>query len=249
MQERQQRQQLPVTLNSSLLLSSILLSVLIAVGGVGGYVQPVGAIDLPGTDNFHLNIPNPIPDADPRYFVSGGLCAAASHGITTPIDVVKTKIQADPKSYRGVGFVNSAYRILQKEGKQVLFLGLGPTVIGYGIEGAAKFGLYESLKPTFAKLLLSSHAVLDSAAANSSSSSSTLSTSSSPDAAIPYLIASVVAGAVASLMLCPMEKARVRLVSIKESRSNNIDTSSSTYLPLSLPSPKNRLRIQIFHQI
>lgn len=34
---------------------------------------------------------------DYRYFVAGGVCAAYSHGITTPIDVIKTKMQADPK--------------------------------------------------------------------------------------------------------------------------------------------------------
>lgn len=33
---------------------------------------------------------------DYRYFVAGGVCAATSHGITTPIDVVKTKMQAQP---------------------------------------------------------------------------------------------------------------------------------------------------------
>ena len=34
---------------------------------------------------------------DYRYFVAGGTCAAFSHGITTPIDVVKTKLQANPE--------------------------------------------------------------------------------------------------------------------------------------------------------
>ena len=38
-----------------------------------------------------------LKDVDYRYFVAGGTCAAISHGITTPIDVVKTRIQADPK--------------------------------------------------------------------------------------------------------------------------------------------------------
>ena len=38
-----------------------------------------------------------LKDMDYRYFVAGGTCAAISHGITTPIDVVKTKIQANPK--------------------------------------------------------------------------------------------------------------------------------------------------------
>ena len=36
---------------------------------------------------------------DYRYFAAGGICAATSHGITTPIDVVKTKMQAQPEIY------------------------------------------------------------------------------------------------------------------------------------------------------
>lgn len=36
-------------------------------------------------------------EMDYRYFVAGGTCAAISHGVTTPIDVVKTRIQANPK--------------------------------------------------------------------------------------------------------------------------------------------------------
>ena len=37
-----------------------------------------------------------LKDIDYRYFVAGGTCAAISHGVTTPIDVVKTRIQANP---------------------------------------------------------------------------------------------------------------------------------------------------------
>ena len=55
-----------------------------------------------------------------------------------------------------------------------------------------KFGLYESLKPVFSDLF-----------------SSTITSNSSP--AVAYLCASVVAGAVASLLLCPMERTRIRL--------------------------------------
>ncbi len=36
-------------------------------------------------------------DFDYRFFIAGGVCAATSHGITTPIDVVKTKMQAQPE--------------------------------------------------------------------------------------------------------------------------------------------------------
>ena len=53
---------------------------------------------------------------------------------------------------------------------------------------ALKFGLYESLKPTFVQLL-----ALD-------------------DPTEGFLAASVAAGAVASIVLCPMERTRIRLV-------------------------------------
>ena len=168
----------------------VFLSILSAV-----VVLPALAIDHPA-DYSLLNLPNPIPDADPRYFLSGGICAAASHGITTPIDVVKTKIQSNPVAYENLGVVGAAQKIVTEEGSSVLLLGLGPTVIGYGLEGAAKFGLYEGLKPEMARLL---H--LDSPA-------------------IPYLIASIAAGAVAALMLCPMEKTRIRLVTDPDFASN-----------------------------
>ena len=38
-----------------------------------------------------------LKNIDYRYFVAGGTCAAFSHGITTPIDVVKTRLQANPE--------------------------------------------------------------------------------------------------------------------------------------------------------
>ena len=44
---------------------------------------------------------------DPRYFVAGGACAAISHGLATPFDVVKTKIQAYPEVSHEVLFYRS----------------------------------------------------------------------------------------------------------------------------------------------
>lgn len=124
---------------------------------------------------------------DPRFFVAGGFCAAISHGMTTPIDVVKTRIQASPSQYSS-GVREAAFQIIQQDGVSTLLAGLGPTVLGYGLEGAAKFGLYESLKPEIARVL-----GVDSNAWS-------------------FLIASMIAGAVASIILCPMERARIRLV-------------------------------------
>lgn len=142
------------------------------------------AIDHPVDVNL-LGIPIPVPDA--RYFLSGGLCAALSHGVTTPVDVVKTRIQSEPDVFNE-GLVSATRTIITQDGAGALLGGLGPTVVGYGIEGAMKFGLYESLKPTFAQFLPQG------------------------DVALAYLGASVVAGAAASLLLCPMEHTRIRLV-------------------------------------
>jgi solute carrier family 25 phosphate transporter 3 len=66
--------------------------------------------------------------------------------------------------------------------------GLGPTVVGYGIEGAMKFGVYEISKPIFASLL------------------------NGENKALAFIMASMVAGAVAAVLLCPMESLRIRQV-------------------------------------
>lgn len=128
-----------------------------------------------------------ISDIDYRYFVAGGTCAAISHGVTTPIDVVKTRMQAQPEMYNK-GLQSATISILKTDGPGVLLGGLGPTVVGYGIEGAMKFGIYEVLKPIMASFIFSENA------------------------AVAYIAASVIAGAAASILLCPMESTRIRIV-------------------------------------
>ncbi len=127
---------------------------------------------------------------DYRYFVAGGVCAATSHGITTPIDVVKTKMQAQPDVYNK-GMTAATMTILKAEGPSTLLAGLGPTVVGYGIEGAMKFGVYEVMKPVMANMF-------------------------DGNTAVAYILASIFAGAVASVLLCPMESARIRVVTDPE---------------------------------
>jgi solute carrier family 25 (mitochondrial phosphate transporter), member 3 len=130
---------------------------------------------------------------DYRYFVAGGTCAAISHGITTPIDVIKTKKQSDPAKYGKMGLIGTAVDIAKNEGPNSLLGGLGPTVVGYGIEGAMKFGVYEIAKPIFRSLFSQG-------------------TDATGNPALAYLCASVVAGAVAAVLLCPMESTRIRIV-------------------------------------
>ena len=123
---------------------------------------------------------------DWRYFAAGGISAALSHGYTTPVDVVKTRMQTNPELYNGSVPV-AVRRILEDEGALFLLQGLAPTCIGYGVEGALKFGCYELCKPLFATLTSSDF--------------------------VNLLLASTVAGAIASVVLCPAEDVRIRLVS------------------------------------
>lgn len=125
--------------------------------------------------------------ADPRFFIAGGASAAISHGVTTPIDVVKTRMQSD-SALAVISPSEAAIKIIKDDGPRAMLAGLGPTVIGYGIEGALKFGVYESLKNPFLSLF---------------------SEGSSSEA---YLAAAACAGALASIVLCPMEETRIRLV-------------------------------------
>ncbi|VEU35171.1 unnamed protein product [Pseudo-nitzschia multistriata] len=132
-----------------------------------------------------------LKNMDYRYFVAGGTCAAFSHGITTPIDVVKTKLQADPEKFEGKGLVAATLQICRDKnsgGSAALLNGLGPTVLGYGIEGAMKFGAYEVTKPLFLTLLGERRKVT------------------------AFVLSSIVAGSIAAVLLVPMESLRIKQV-------------------------------------
>ena len=87
---------------------------------------------------------------DWRFFFVGCLCSGYSHGITCPIDVIKTMIQTYPEKYSKSSSMAAARAIVQDHGPLFLLQGLWPTIIGYGFEGSVKFGTYEFLKALLA---------------------------------------------------------------------------------------------------
>jgi solute carrier family 25 phosphate transporter 3 len=105
-------------------------------------------------------------------------------------------MQSDPSKYKSL--LPATATIVREEGPQALVKGLGPTLVGYGIEGALKFGVYEVSKP----LVVAAFAAL----------SAKLKVKSGSGGALPFLLASLAAGAVASLVLVPMESTRIRMV-------------------------------------
>ena len=77
-----------------------------------------------------------------RFFASGALCATITHGAMTPIDVVKTRIQLEPKGSKET-MLSMGRKIVASEGPAGLLTGFGPTAVGYLIQGGAKFAGYE----------------------------------------------------------------------------------------------------------
>lgn len=93
--------------------------------------------------------------ASNQYFAIcglGGLLACGfTHLLVTPLDIVKCRLQVDQAKYRNV---MTGFRVtIAEEGYRSLAKGWVPTLIGYSIQGYAKFGFYEVFKVKFANLV------------------------------------------------------------------------------------------------
>jgi solute carrier family 25 (mitochondrial phosphate transporter), member 3 len=133
-----------------------------------------------------------------RYYLAGAICAMASHVIPVPIDTVKTRKQVDPK-FAKLSFVAAFVKIWNQEGIHGLLAGLGPTAIGYALEGGIKFGVYEAMKPIVATAL--SHVTMISSYLSFVQSR-----------IVSFIICAAISGVAASIVLCPMEALRIRMV-------------------------------------
>jgi len=131
-----------------------------------------------------------------QYYLNGalcgGLCCSITHGGMCPVDVVKTRIQLDPVKYNK-GLVGGFRQVIAAEGAGALATGLGPTAVGYFIQGWFKFGGFEFFKITFAKSLG------DQKAWDNRNKI--------------YMGAAGCAEFIADIFLCPLEAARIRAVS------------------------------------
>jgi solute carrier family 25 phosphate transporter 3 len=135
---------------------------------------------------------------DTNYYLkgalSGGVCCSITHGALCPVDVVKTRIQLDPVKYTGMsqGFKT----VIAEEGMGGLATGLGPTCVGYFVQGWFKFGGVEFFKINFTKMLGEQTAW---------------------DNKTPiYLASAAIAETIADVFLCPLEAVRIRSVSDPE---------------------------------
>lgn len=126
------------------------------------------------------------------FALAGAMGCGLTHGAMTPIDVVKTRIQLEPTVYNK-GMISSFRQVISKEGAGALLTGLGPTVLGYSLQGAFKFGGYELFKKTLIEQL-----GYDTASKYKNT---------------VFMGSAALAEFFADIALCPLEATRIRLVS------------------------------------
>merc|ERR1712107_960838 len=122
----------------------------------------------------------------------GAVCCSVTHGGTTPIDVVKTRMQLDPGKY--TSFIGTFKSVHATEGTAALFTGVMPIFQGYFVQGWFKFCGVEICKTKFAQMMSSEQAAYN-------------------NRDLITLGGSAVAEFVADVFLCPYEACRIRAVS------------------------------------
>jgi solute carrier family 25 phosphate transporter 3 len=127
--------------------------------------------------------------------LAGGICCGITHGALCPVDVVKTRIQLDPVKYNK-GMIGGFRQVVAEEGAGALATGLGPTAVGYFIQGWFKFGGVELFKINLTQSLGNEDAWKYRTGIN--------------------LAAAAMAETIADIFLCPLEATRIRLVSNPE---------------------------------
>jgi len=126
----------------------------------------------------------------PTYFtvcaLGGALACGPTHTGVTPLDLVKTRRQVDPKLYSSN--LKAWAEIYKGSGVPGVFFGWAPTFVGYSLQGAGKYGFYEGFKYYYGEKLLPN-----------------------TNKTVVYLAASASAEFLADLALCPFEAVKVRM--------------------------------------
>jgi solute carrier family 25 (mitochondrial phosphate transporter), member 3 len=136
--------------------------------------------------------PSPAESIDRFYHTKcfvGGAFSSSVRWVLTPIDFIKTAMQANPNRY--ASFVDGFSVVFREQGVSGLYRGFTPTVLAYSTQSGTKYATYEYLKHT-------------------------LHESASPEFAAQYksLIFMVSAGcaeAFADILMCPWEMLKLKV--------------------------------------
>jgi solute carrier family 25 phosphate transporter 3 len=119
-----------------------------------------------------------------------------THTAITPLDLVKTRRQVDPTLYKSN--VQAWSSIFKNEGVRGVFFGWAPTLVGYSLQGAGKYGLYEVFKYYYGE------------------------TFPNANKTVVFLGASATAEFFADIALCPFEAIKVRMQTTLPPFANNL---------------------------
>lgn len=114
----------------------------------------------------------------------GMLSAGATHLAITPLDVLKVNMQVNPIKYNGI--ISGFSTLCREEGVSALWRGWSGKLIGYGVQGGCKFGLYEYFKKLYSDLLVNHKGVV-------------------------FFLSGASAQVFADVALCPFEAVKVRV--------------------------------------
>ncbi|KAL4584698.1 hypothetical protein LXL04_009306 [Taraxacum kok-saghyz] len=121
--------------------------------------------------------------------VGGSLSCGLTHMAVTPLDLVKCNMQINPAKYKTIS--SGFGTLLKEQGLKGFFTGWVPTLLGYSLQGACKFGFYEFFKKVYS----------DIAGPENAAKYKTL----------IYLAGSASAELIADIALCPFEAVKVRV--------------------------------------
>ncbi|XP_024181540.1 S-adenosylmethionine carrier 1, chloroplastic/mitochondrial isoform X2 [Rosa chinensis] len=88
---------------------------------------------------------------DPENAIIGAFAGALTGAITTPLDVIKTRLMVQGSANQYKGIVDCVQTIVREEGPPALLKGIGPRVLWIGIGGSIFFGVLERTKRLLAQ--------------------------------------------------------------------------------------------------
>uniref|UniRef100_A0AC35EUV5 Uncharacterized protein n=1 Tax=Panagrolaimus sp. PS1159 TaxID=55785 RepID=A0AC35EUV5_9BILA len=166
-------------------------------------MDKISSNQSPPTIETHLAVaapgnPNEVKIGTPKYMLlsgfAGGIVSGGSHFLVTPLDVVHVRIQSH--SPRFSKFFAAFRTTISEEGFRGLARGWAPNLIGYSLQGFAKFGLYETLKKEYSAAIGEEFAAKHKTAI--------------------YLLAGASAETAGTLLLAPFESVKIRVQTCAE---------------------------------
>ncbi|KAH9724782.1 S-adenosylmethionine carrier 1 [Citrus sinensis] len=88
---------------------------------------------------------------DPENAIIGAFAGAITGAITTPLDVIKTRLMVQGSANQYKGIFDCVQTIVREEGPPALLKGIGPRVMWIGIGGSIFFGVLERTKRMLAQ--------------------------------------------------------------------------------------------------